>query len=65
VSVDDYQFVVWQVVPDRMDEGDIVSIINSRDVDASMVELVKKCLVVIGSHTGPALALHLGVENSN
>ncbi len=28
-----------------------------------MLKLVKECLIVIGTHTGPASVLYLGVEN--
>jgi hypothetical protein len=38
-------------------------IINWEYVNATTLELVKECLVVIGSHARPASALHLGVEN--
>ena len=62
-SVDDYQFVVRQVVPDRMDKRYGLSACNGCGIDATTVELVKECLVVIGSHRGPASVLHLGVEN--
>ena len=62
-SVDDYQFVVRQVVPDRMDEGNGFSIGNGRCIDATTMEFVDESLVVIGSHRRPASALHLGVEN--
>ncbi len=34
-SVDDYQFVVRQVVPDRTDKGDGFAVVNGRSVDAS------------------------------
>ena len=62
-SVDDYQFVVRQVVPDRMGEGNGFSIGNGRCIDAATLELIKECLVVVGTHRGPASALHLYVEN--
>ena len=62
-SADGYKPVFGYVVPDRMGEGNGFSIGNGRCIDAATLELVKECLVVIGSHTGPASALHLGVEN--
>ena len=62
-SVDDYQFVVWHVVPDRMDKRYGLSACNGCGIDAATLELVDECLVVEGSHRGPALVLHLGVEN--
>ena len=36
---------------------------DGRGIDAATLELVDECLVVVGSHGGPALVLHLGVEN--
>ena len=46
-----------------MGEGNSSSIVNGGGIDAAAVKLVEECLVVIGSHGGPASALHLGVEN--
>jgi len=46
-----------------MDERDGSAIIYGRNIDAATLELVKEGMVMIGSHTGPASALHLGVEN--
>jgi hypothetical protein len=46
-----------------MDERDGSAIIYGSSIDATTVELVKECLVVIGTHRGPASVLHLGVEN--
>ena len=48
-----------------MDERDGSAIIYGSSIDATTVELVKECLVVIGTHRGPASALHLGVENGS
>ena len=62
-SVDDYQFVVWQIVPDRMGKRYGPSAFDGFGIDTTTLELIKECLIVIGSHTGPASALHLGVEN--
>ena len=64
-SVDDYQFVVRQVVPDGMGKRYGLSACNGSGIDAAMVELVKECLVVIGSHRTPASALHLIIENGD
>ena len=47
-----------------MGEADGLAIIDSRDINTSTFELVNECLIVISSHTGPASALYLGVENS-
>ena len=63
-SVDDYQFVVRQVVPDRMGKRYGLSACNGCGIDATTMELVKECLVVIGTHRGPASALHLSVEKA-
>ena len=41
-SVDDYQVVVWQVISDRVGEGNCFTIIDGRSVDASTSELVKE-----------------------
>ena len=46
-----------------MGEGDGLAIVNGCGINAATLELVDECLVVIGSHTGPASVLHLGVEN--
>ena len=62
-SVDDYQFVVRQVVPNRMGERNDFSIGNGCGIDAATLELVDECLVMIGTHRGPVSVLHLGVEN--
>ena len=48
-----------------MGKGDGFVIVNGSSIDAATLELVKECLVVIGSHTGPASALHLSVENGS
>ena len=62
-SADGYKPVFGYVVPDRMDERDGSAIIYGSSIDAATLELVKECLVVIGTHRGPASVLHLGVEN--
>ena len=62
-SADDYQIVVWKVVPDRMGKRYGLSDCNGSCIDAATLELVDECLVEVGSHRGPASALHLGVEN--
>jgi hypothetical protein len=46
-----------------MDERYSFSVIDGRDIYATSLKLVKEGLIVIGPHTGPASALHLGVEN--
>ena len=46
-----------------MGEGDGLAVVNGCGIDAATLELVDECLVVIGSHRGPASVLHLGVEN--
>ena len=64
-SIDDCQFVIWQVISDRLAKGDDLAIVNGSDIDAATLKFVDECLVVIGSHRGPATALHLGVENGS
>ena len=39
------------------------AITNGCCIDAATLEFVKECLIVIGSNTGLASVLHLGVEN--
>jgi len=63
-SADGYKPVFGYVVPDRMDERDGSAITNGRSIDAAPLKLVEECLVVIGTHRGPASALHLGVEKA-
>lgn len=63
-SADDYQFVVWQVVPDRMGKRYGLSTCYGCDIDAATLEFVDKSLVVVGSHGRPASALHLGVKKA-
>jgi len=46
-----------------MGERDGSAIIYGSSIDAAAVELVEECLVVVGSHGGPASALHLGIED--
>ena len=58
-----YKPIAGHVVPDRMGKRDAPAITNGCSIDAATLELVKECLVVVGTHRGPASALHLGVEN--
>ena len=46
-----------------MGEGYGVAIGNSGSINASTLELVDECLIMIGTHGGPAAVLDLGVEN--
>jgi hypothetical protein len=39
------------------------AITNGCNVNAAVLELVDECLIMIGTHTGPASALHLGIED--
>ena len=59
-----YKPIAGHIVPDRMGERNSFSKGNGSCIDATTMEHVKECLVVIGSHTGPASALHLDVEKS-
>ena len=47
-----------------MEESNSLAIINRCGIDAATLELVDECLVVVGSHRGPASALHLGVKKA-
>ena len=49
-SVDDYQFVVWQIVPDRMGKRYGLSVCNGSGIDAATLELVDERLVVVSSY---------------
>ena len=46
-----------------MGKGDGPAIGNGRDIYGTTLKFVDECLVVIGSHRGPATVLYLGVEN--
>ena len=59
VSADEDEFATLYVVSDRMSEGDCLTVIDKRDINASPLELVNECLVVIGTHSYPASLLHL------
>jgi len=59
-----YKPIVGHVIPDRMGERDGSAIIYGSSIDAASLELVKECLVVVGTHRGPASVLHLGVEKA-
>ena len=56
--------VIGHVVPDRMGKRDAPAITNGNSIDATTLKLVKECLVVIGSHRGPASVINLGVEKA-
>ena len=62
-SVDDYQFIIWQVEPDRMSKRYGIPACNGCGIDATTMEFVDECLVVIGTHTCPTSILDLTVEN--
>ena len=46
-----------------MGKGDGLAIVNRCSIDAATLELVDECLVVVGTHRGPASVLHLLVES--
>ena len=46
-----------------MSKGDGLAIKDGSGIDAATLELIDECLVVVGSHAGPASVLHLGVKN--
>ena len=54
VSADDDEFATLYVVSDRMGEGDCLTVIDRRDINASSLKLVNESLVVI---FGPSLTL--------
>ena len=62
-SADGYKPIAGNVVSDRVGERNVFSSGNGSSIDVAALELVEECMIVIGSHTGPASALHLGVEN--
>ena len=62
-SVDGDQFIVRQVVSDRMSKGDYLAIIDCSGIDTSSLELVDECLVVVGTHTCPTAITNLTVED--
>ena len=59
VSADDDKFVTLHAVSDWMGEGDCLTIIDGRDINASPLELVNESLVVIGTDSYPASLLFL------
>ena len=61
-SIDDCQFVIWQVISDRLAKGDDLAIVNGSDIDAATLKFVDECLVVIGTHTCPAGITNLTIE---
>ena len=63
VLVENNQTVVGLWTPYRVGKGNGLAIVNGCGIDAATLELVDECLVVVGSHRGPASFLHLGVEN--
>ena len=61
-SADDGQTAVGYIVLDEMSETDDLTIIDSCDINAATLELVDECLVVIGTHSGPAGIADLTIE---
>ena len=57
-----YKSVIGHVVSYRMGERNASAIIYGCGIDAVTLKLVKECLVVVGTHTGPTSVLHLGIE---
>lgn len=62
LSANGGQPIVSNIEPDEMSEDDSLTIIDGRDINASSLELVDECLVVIGTHTSPAGITNLMIE---
>ena len=63
LSADGDQLVVGNIVPDGMFEGNGLTAIDDWDIDTPASELVNESLVVIGTHTCPAMITNLAVED--
>ena len=57
------QFVVGQIIRDRVGEADYMPVIYTCGVYASPLELVNESLVVVSTHRGPAMITNLTVED--
>lgn len=60
---ENYQLIVGQDIPDGVGKRNRLAVIDGRDIDASILELVDEGLVVIGTHGKPASILDLGIEH--
>ena len=57
------QPIVGNIVPNGIGEADGLTIINGCDINAATLELIDECMVVTGTHRGPAGITDQGVEN--
>ena len=62
LSADGGQPVVGQVIPDRLGKADGLTVIDGRNINASMLELVDERLIMIGTHSSPAGIADLTIE---
>ena len=62
-SVGNLKPVIGQNVSNWMCKASDIVVIDARNVNTSSPEFIDEGSVVVGSHTGPASALHLNVKN--
>ena len=62
ISANGGQPIVGNIVPDVTSERYGFAIIDGRGFNASSLELVNECMVVIGTHTSPARVTDLTIE---
>jgi hypothetical protein len=62
-SVYENQLVVGQIIRDRVGEADNMPIIYTCGVNSTPLKLVNESLIMIGSHTRPAMITNLVVED--
>ena len=63
IPADGGQSIIGNIALDGSSEADGFAITNGCNVNAAVLELVDECLIMIGTHTGPASVLHLGIED--
>ena len=62
VSDDGDESVTLYVVSDWMGEGDCLTVIDRRGINASSLELVNESQVVIGTHSYPTIIVDFTIE---
>ena len=62
ISAYNDQPIVSNIIPDGIGETDGLTIIDRINVNTSSLELIDECLVVKGTHTGPASVADLTIE---